>query len=82
MISPSSTSYDRAEKWNLYESQGVPEYWVADPIRLTVQLFTLRDGRYVEVRPESDGRLCSVVVPSLVVDPAFLFAGLTGADAH
>jgi len=82
VISPSSTSYDRAEKMNLYESQDVPEYWLADPVALTLQLFTLQNGRYVEVPPDPDGLLRSIVVPSLVVDPAFLFAGLTGKDAQ
>lgn len=55
VISPSSTMYDRMEKLELYESQGVPEYWGADPILLSLQ---------------------SRVVPTLVGDPAFLFAGL------
>lgn len=80
VISPSSKSYDRATKFNLFESQGVPEYWVADPVALTLQQFALQNGRYVEVPPDSEGRFRSTVVPSLVIDPAFLFAGLTGTE--
>ncbi len=76
VISPSSKLYDHIQKLNLYESQDVPEYWVADPILLTLQLFSLQNGRFVTVLPDADCRLRSRVVPTLVVDPAFLFAGL------
>ncbi len=82
VISPSSKSYDRMEKVNLYESQGIPEYWVADPILLTIQLLSLQNGRFVAVPPEADGRFSSTVVPTLVVDPPVLFAGLPRPSAE
>jgi hypothetical protein len=37
---------------------------------------TLPDGAYVEIPPEADGRIRSVVAPDLVLDPTRLFANL------
>jgi Uma2 family endonuclease len=76
ILSPSSVAYDRVEKARLYAAQGVPEYWLADADRPELAILALRDGQYVQVQPEPDGRLRSTVVPDLVVDPAQLLANL------
>jgi Uma2 family endonuclease len=76
ILSPSSVSYDLVEKAELYASQGVPEYWVADADRPALRILVLRAGRYEQTAPEPDGRLRSAVVPSLIVDPAQLLANL------
>jgi Uma2 family endonuclease len=76
ILSPSSVSYDRVEKAELYAAQGVLEYWLADADRPELVILALRDGAYVQIQPEPDGRLRSTVVPDLIVDPARLFAGL------
>jgi hypothetical protein len=57
-------------------ANGVPEYWIADPMTPGFRMFALQNGVNVSVRPDSDGRLHSTVVPELVVDPAALLAGL------
>ena len=46
ILSESSRRYDRHTKLGLYESAGVREYWIADPERRTVEVFSLRDGGY------------------------------------
>ncbi len=75
IISPSSRTIDPGRKFDLYQRAGVPEYWLVDPLRRTVRIFTLVDKRYVEVEPANE-RLASIVIPGLVVDPAALFAEL------
>lgn len=75
VISPSSRSYDRAEKAKLYEANGVPEYWTFEPIRHEVYPLVLVNGAYVEIQPEN-GVHRSTVLPDLVIDPAVLFADL------
>lgn len=72
ILSPSNRSYDEVEKLRLYEANGVPEYWIADPMSPGFRMLTLQDGAYVEVKPDAEGRLHSTVVPGLVVDPAEL----------
>ncbi|MGH2533193.1 MAG: Uma2 family endonuclease [Thermomicrobiales bacterium] len=75
ILSPSNRSFDEAEKFRLYESNGVPEYWLGDPDFPNLRLFALRDGVYVPIEPEN-GLLRSTVVPDLVVDPEKLLANL------
>jgi Uma2 family endonuclease len=45
--SPSTAKYDLNEKFNLYESVGVREYWVVFPLDKAIQVFLLQpDGKY------------------------------------
>jgi Uma2 family endonuclease len=46
IVSPSSTQIDRRKKHALYESCGVPEYWVIDPANRTIEIFVLAEGQY------------------------------------
>lgn len=46
VISPSSKLYDRALKHMIYEQAGVPEYWLVDEKRQTIELVALQDGKY------------------------------------
>ena len=45
----SSTSYvkDRYEKFKLYEKYGVKEYWIVLPREKVIEVWCLRDGKYV-----------------------------------
>jgi Uma2 family endonuclease len=76
VISPTSIRHDEVRKANLYAANGVPEYWIASSFRPSLRLLALRDGVYVEVDPEPDGRLRSTVAPNLILDPATLLADL------
>lgn len=45
VVSPSSLRHDRLVKLNLYQRAGVREYWIADPVGKSVQVFLLdNDG--------------------------------------
>ena len=44
IISPSSRSRDRGEKFYEYEAGGVPEYWLLDPIREQAEFYLLDEG--------------------------------------
>jgi Uma2 family endonuclease len=46
VLSPSTRRVDRGAKRGLYERQGVPEYWLIDPVLETVQVFRLERGRF------------------------------------
>jgi Uma2 family endonuclease len=46
IISPSSATYDRLTKLGMYEQTGVPEYWLVNPKRRTVEVFVLEEWRY------------------------------------
>jgi Uma2 family endonuclease len=47
VLSPSTAQYDRQEKYQAYENNGVTEYWIVDPLHETLEVWHLRDeGRY------------------------------------
>jgi len=47
VLSPSSRQVDRRTKFEIYARAGVPEYWMLDQAARTIEVFRLRDGRYV-----------------------------------
>lgn len=47
ILSPATRQNDLGSKKDAYEKFGVKEYWVIDPISQTVDIYILRDGRYV-----------------------------------
>jgi Uma2 family endonuclease len=43
VLSPSTAKFDRQEKYQAYEANGVREYWIADPVHHVLEVWT-RDG--------------------------------------
>jgi Uma2 family endonuclease len=77
IVSPSSKRYDEVTKRELYAAHGVSEYWLANSVRPSLRLFALRGGEYVEIQPKQDGKLYSMIVPGLVLDPAELLGEMS-----
>jgi Uma2 family endonuclease len=46
IASPSTASYDRREKRDLYATGAVPEYWIVDPASRTIELLLLAGNVY------------------------------------
>jgi len=47
ILSPSTLKKDVTEKFDLYESSGVKEYWIVHPTDKVIQIFLLQeDGKY------------------------------------
>ncbi len=47
IVSPSSYARDRYEKFVLYEKCGVKEYWIVLPGEKVIEVWCLKDGKYV-----------------------------------
>jgi Uma2 family endonuclease len=47
VLSPSSISTDRKDKFKLYAAGKVKDYWIVDPKRRTIESYRLGGGRYV-----------------------------------
>ena len=75
IISPSTAQHDRLRKYNVYARAGVKEYWIVEPIRYTVEVFTFMEDGYHSLGVFSGGQtLPSEVVPDFSVPVEQFFA--------
>lgn len=73
LISPFSVRRDRYDKQALYARFGVQEYWLCDPANKSLEILTLKDGRYeLHCSAEVKGKLNSPKLPGLEFDVADL----------
>ena len=47
VLSPGTARTDRADKMPIYAAQGIPFLWLIDPAPRTLEVFLLRDGRWL-----------------------------------
>jgi Uma2 family endonuclease len=74
IVSPDSEARDWRDKYADYQSTGVREYWVVDPLSKHVDAYTLgRSKKYSLIRPDDEGRIHSKVLKGLFVDPQWLW---------
>jgi Uma2 family endonuclease len=76
VVSPGSTTLDRGVKLTEYESAGVPEYWLIDPLRREVAFYYLSSderSHYQRIEPGADGLLVSHVLPNFTLKPNTLW---------
>jgi Uma2 family endonuclease len=81
ILSPSTSKKDLNEKFNLYERQGVREYWVIDPGNLTIHVWHMQSAaRYDEGELREPlgeyGPIASRALEGFVVEPKDLFADM------
>ena len=75
ILSPSTAKKDMHEKFQLYEKQGVKEYWIVDPGNKYIRVFHLQiagkeSGNYDEgtLIPPADWREENSIAESAVLD--------------
>ncbi len=72
VISKSSRKYDRGRKFVLYAEHGVKEYWIIDPLKNSVEWFENRNGEFIQIQPDAQGRLHSKVLSGFWLKPEWL----------
>lgn len=66
ILSPSNSKREMKDKYELYQEQGVKEYWLVYPDTQHIQIFVLQNGKYIGIQPVAEGdRVTSVVFPAL-----------------
>lgn len=75
ILSPVSSKKDLNEKYNLYEENGVGEYWVVFPDSNIINQYVLQNGvyQYIDSFPQS-ARLAPAIFPELVISLEEVFA--------
>ena len=74
ILSPSNNSVELNNKFDLYESVGVKEYWIVSPQDNTFLVNTLINGKYVPSRLMTSGSYESSVLVGFSLDLSKLFA--------
>lgn len=76
VVSESSASRDRTDKFFEYQEAGIPEYWLIDSRAGKERVDGYRlmaDGKYLAILPDERGRYHSTVLPGFWFDPAWLW---------
>ena len=58
ILSDSTAKKDYNEKFNLYEENGVKEYWIANPASHTIEIFSLMNDKYESLGLFNEKRGC------------------------
>jgi len=74
-LSPSTEARDRGRKMDLLVRFGVPEYWIVDPARNTIEMYVLRAGAYdLSVAAGDDATVSSPTLADLSFTTRRVFA--------
>ncbi len=65
VLSPGNSRMEMGEKFRLYEENGVREYWLVDPGKRTVLVYSLRNGRYLGTQFSEEEVTISALFPGL-----------------
>ena len=78
VLSANTWDYDRIEKFQVYQTAGVPEYWIVDYRAKTVEVFVLEQGEYTLIGKWGVGEsAASRVLEGFQVAVADIFRDIT-----
>jgi Uma2 family endonuclease len=76
VISPSSMRLDRVRKLRIYAREGVPHAWIVDPVRRTLEVFTLQNGVFALTQAfEGDGNVKAPPFDAIELELLALWGG-------
>ncbi|MCP1385526.1 Uma2 family endonuclease [Runella salmonicolor] len=75
ILSPGNTKKEMSDKFQVYEENGVTEYWLVEPNDNVIFVYVLNDeGKYIGLKPYTeDDILTSSVLPGLEVSVSRIF---------
>lgn len=75
ILSPGNTKKEMSDKFQVYEENGVREYWLAEPNDNVIIVYVLNDeGKYIGLRPYTeDDVITSGILPGLEISVSRIF---------
>ena len=75
ILSPGNSKKEMGIKFDLYEENGVKEYWIVEPAENSIFVYTLKDGKYSGLKPCIEGQtITSPLFPELIFEIEKIFA--------
>lgn len=69
ILSPSTSKKDLNQKFEIYETSGVKEYWIVYPMERLVTVYALKEGRYTHHQSYThEETMTSILFPELELD--------------
>ncbi|MCD8538398.1 MAG: Uma2 family endonuclease [Leadbetterella sp.] len=66
ILSPGNTQKEMGIKFDLYEENGVKEYWLVEPQDRAIIVYTLKEGKYIGLKPfTEEDDISPVLFPEL-----------------
>lgn len=73
ILSPGNSKKEKDNKFDLYQENGVREYWLVEPADNTLYAYVLNEhGAYIGLKPATD-KFRSVIFPDLEIDLTEVF---------
>lgn len=77
ILSPGNTKKEMDYKFSIYEEAGVQEYWLVHPLDKNIQIFVLKEGKYIGLKPVTEGEILkSPTFPNLEFNSDKVFENL------
>jgi Uma2 family endonuclease len=57
ILSPGNSNREMTIKFDLYEENGVKEYWIVEPAENSIFIYTLKQGKYIGLKPCIEGQI-------------------------
>jgi Uma2 family endonuclease len=74
ILSPGNSKKEMDIKFDLYEENGVKEYWIVEPYQKSILIYTLQKGTYIGLKPiAEEGLVHSPLFPELSFNVADIF---------
>lgn len=74
ILSPGNSKREMKDKYELYQEQGVREYWVVRPEEGNIHIYILKEGKYIGIAPVVEGDIVTLVIfPMLIFNTEGLY---------
>ena len=68
ILSPNNSKHDLDTKFKLYQEAGVLEYWIVEPVEKMLLVYTLINGKYIGLPPQTEGEnIQSLLFPTMEI---------------
>lgn len=74
ILSPGNSKKEMGVKFELYQENGVKEYWIVEPSDNVIFVYTLENGKYIGLKPCIEGeKIVSPLFPDLNFEIEWIF---------